>query len=194
MAACRSRPPTSRRPRAGPGRAFCAVPSTSVVECMVLELLRLLAGRTGSTASFLDCLAAALQDLPRRRTPPRALETSRRGSRGAAGLFGIACGTDLDACRSLRGTRICALSVDTRASLLVEKSAVMRIATVMISYRVRCSDEYDTLAQDLIRTLLETSMPRSNRHRIDKRAIGCTFVLLRQHRVHRDSTYEIRPQ
>ena len=163
MAACRSRPPTSRRPRAGPGRALCAVPSTSVVECMVLELLRLLAGRTGSTASCLDCLAAALQDLPRRRTPPRALETSRRGSRGAAGLFGIACGTDLDACRSLRGTRICALSVDTRASLLVEKSAVMRIATVMISYRVRCSDKYDTLAHDLIRNKYAAKQPSQDR-------------------------------
>ena len=150
-------------PRAGPGRALCAVPSTSVVECMVLELLRLLAGRTGSTASCLDCLAAALQDLPRQRTPPRALETSRRGSRGAAGLFGIACGTDLDACRSLRGTRICALSVDTRASLLVEKSAVMRIATVMISYRVRCSDEYDTLAQDLIRNKYAAKQPSQDR-------------------------------
>ena len=106
---------------------------------------------TGASAAARgqDRLDGVLPGLPRRcaarsaeaaRTPPRALETSRRGSRGAAGLFGIACGTDLDACRSLRGTRICALSVDTRASVLVEKSTVMRIATVMISYRVRCSD------------------------------------------------------
>ena len=36
-----------------------------------------LAGSTGSTASFLDCLAAALQDLLRRHTPPQALQMSR---------------------------------------------------------------------------------------------------------------------
>ena len=49
---------------------------------------------------------------------------------------------------------ICVLSVDSRA-ILVERSAVMRIATIMISYRVRCSNEYDTLAQDHIRNKSE---------------------------------------
>ena len=102
---------------------------------MVLAHLRLLAGRTGSTASFLDCLAAALQILVRRHTPPRGLQMSRRGSRGAAGLFGIACGTDLDVCRSLRGTRICALSVDTRASLLVGKSTAIKEAIFVTFHR-----------------------------------------------------------
>jgi len=58
---------------------------------------------------------------------------------------------------------ICVLSVDTRASVLVEKSTVMRIATVMISYRVRCSDEYDTLAQDLIRNKYAAKQPSQDR-------------------------------
>ena len=163
MEACRSRCTTSRRPHASPGRAFCAASSTRVVECMILAHVRLLASSTGSTASCLDCLAAALQDLPRRRTPAQGLQMSRRGSRGAAGLFGIACGTDLDACRSLRGTRTCALSVNTRASLLVERSTVMRVATMMISYRVQCSDEYDNLAQDHIRHKSAAKQPSQDR-------------------------------
>jgi hypothetical protein len=112
MEACRLRLPTSRRPRASPGRAFCTASSTEAVECVVLAHLRLLARSNGTTASCLDCLAAALQDLPRRRTPLRALQMSRRGSRGAASLFGITFGTALDACRSLRGTGICMLSVE----------------------------------------------------------------------------------
>ena len=127
------------------GRAFCTASSTEATKCMLPAHLRLLAGSTGSTASFLDCLAAALQDLLRRHTPPQALHMSRRGSRGAARVLCIGFSTASDACRSLRGSwYICVLSVDTRASVLVEKSTVMRIATVMISYRVRCSDEYDT--------------------------------------------------
>ena len=168
MEACRSRCTTSRRPHASPGRAFCAASSTRVVECMILAHVRLLASSTGSTASCLDCLAAALQDLPRRRTPAQGLQMSRRGSRGAAGLFGIACGTDLDACRSLRGTRICALSVDTRASLLLGKSTVIRIATVMISNRLRCSDKYDTLARDLIRNKSDAKQPSQDRQQSDR--------------------------
>ena len=172
------------------GRAFCAIPSTRCVKRMVLAHLRLLAGRTGSTASCLDCLAAALQDLPRRRTPPRALEMSRRGSRGAAGWFGIAFGTDLDACRSLRGTRICALSVDTRASLLVGKSTVMRIATVMISYRLRCSDKYDTLARELIRNKSDAKQPSQDRQQSDRAHICAAAANARRS----DSTYKIRPQ
>jgi hypothetical protein len=112
MAACRSRRTTSRRPRVSPGRAFCTASSTELVECVMPAHARLLARSSGSTASCLDCLVAALQDLPRRRTPPRALQMSRRGSRGAARLFGIAFGTALDACRSLRGTGICMLSVE----------------------------------------------------------------------------------
>jgi hypothetical protein len=47
--------------------------------------VRLLAGSTGSTASLLlpgpDCLAAALQILVRRHTPPRGLQMSRRTPR-----------------------------------------------------------------------------------------------------------------
>ena len=66
--------------------------------------VRLLAGSTGSTASFLDCLAAALQDLLRRHTPPQALHMSRRGSRGAARVLCIGFSTASDACRSLRGS------------------------------------------------------------------------------------------
>jgi hypothetical protein len=163
MAACRSRRTTSRRPRVSPGRAFCTASSTELVECVMPAHARLLARSSGSTASCLDCLVAALQDLPRRRTPPRALQMSRRGSRGAAGLLGIACGTDLDVCRSLRGTRICALSVNTRASLLVERSTVMRIATMVISYRVQCSDEYDNLAQDHIRHKSAAKQPSQDR-------------------------------
>jgi hypothetical protein len=58
---------------------------------------------------------------------------------------------------------ICVLSVDTRASVLVEKSTVMRIATVMISYRVRCSDKYDTLAHDLIRNKYAAKQPSQDR-------------------------------
>ena len=58
---------------------------------------------------------------------------------------------------------ICVLSVDTRAIVLVEKSTVIRIATVMISYRVRCSDEYDTLAQDLIRNKFAAKQPSQDR-------------------------------
>ena len=151
----------------GPGASFLR---RSFDECRRMH-------GTGASAAARgqDRLDGILPGLPRRcaarsaeaahaaATPPRALETSRRGSRGAAGLFGIACGTDLDACRSLRGTRICALSVDTRASVLVEKSTVMRIATVMISYRVRCSDEYDTLAQDLIRNKYAAKQPSQDR-------------------------------
>jgi hypothetical protein len=163
MSACRSPPPTSWRPHASPVRVCCAASSTRVVECMMPAHARLLAGSTGSTASCLDCLAAALQILVRRHTPPRGLQMSRRGSRGAAGLFGIACGTDLDVCRSLRGTRICALSVNTRASLLVERSTVMRIATMVISYRVQCSDEYDNLAQDHIRHKSAAKQPSQDR-------------------------------
>jgi len=45
------------------GRAFCTASSTEAVECTMPAHVRLLAGSTGSTASFLDCLAAALQDL-----------------------------------------------------------------------------------------------------------------------------------
>ena len=94
--------------------------------------------------------AARSAEAQRRHTPPQALHMSRRGSRGAARVLCIGFSTASDACRSLRGSwYLCFLSVDTRARVLVEKSTVMRIATVMISYRVRCSDEYDTLAQDL---------------------------------------------
>ena len=93
----------SSRPCVSLGRAFCAIPSTRCVKRMVLAHLRLLAGRTGSTASFLDCLAAALQDLPRRRMLPRALQMSRRGSRGAARLLCNGFCTGSGACRSLRG-------------------------------------------------------------------------------------------
>ena len=99
--------------------------------------VRLLAGSTGSTASFLDCLAAALQDLLRRHTPPQALQMSRRGSRGAARVLCILGSVLLPMCVvrcAVHG--ICVLSVDTRAIVLVEKSTVIRIVTVMISYRV----------------------------------------------------------
>ena len=124
--------------------------------------VRLLAGSTGSTASFLDCLAAALQDLLRRHTPPQALQMSHRGSCGAARVLCILGSVLLPMCVvrcAVHG--ICVLSVDTRAIVLVEKSTVIRIATVMISYRVRCSDEYDTLAQDLIRNKYAAKQPRS---------------------------------
>ena len=126
--------------------------------------VRLLAGSTGSTASFLDCLAAALQDLLRRHTPPQALRMSPRGSRGVARVLCILGSVLLPMCVvrcAVHG--ICVLSVDTRASVLVEKSTVMRIATVMISYRVRCSDEYDTLAQDLIRNMYAAKQPSQDR-------------------------------
>ena len=126
--------------------------------------VRLLAGSTGSTASFLDCLAAALQDLLRRHTPPQALQMSRRGSRGAARVLCILGSVLLPMCVvrcAVHG--ICVLSVDTRAIVLVEKSTVIRIATVMISYRVRCSDEYDTLAQDLIRNKYAAKQPSQDR-------------------------------
>ena len=126
--------------------------------------VRLLACSTGSTASFLDCLAAALQDLLRRHTPPQALQMSRRGSRGAARVLCILGSVLLPMCVvrcAVHG--ICVLSVDTRAIVLVEKSTVIRIATVMISYRVRCSDEYDTLAQDLIRNKYAAKQPSQDR-------------------------------
>ena len=127
--------------------------------------VRLLAGSTGSTASFLDCLAAALQDLLRRHTPPQALlQMSRRGSRGAARVLCILGSVLLPMCVvrcAVHG--ICVSSVDTRAIVLVEKSTVIRIATVMISYRVRCSDEYDTLAQDLIRNKYAAKQPSQDR-------------------------------
>ena len=103
MKACPLRSRASLWPRASPGRAFCAATSTEPVECMMPAHVRLLAGSTGSTASFLDCLAAALQDLPRRRTLPRALQMSRRGSRGAARLLCNGFCTGSGACRSLRG-------------------------------------------------------------------------------------------
>ena len=86
--------------------------------------VRLLAGSTGSTASFLDCLAArALQDLLRRHTPPQALQMSRRGSRGATRVLCILGSVLLPMCVvrcAVHG--ICVLSVDTRAIVLVEKS------------------------------------------------------------------------
>ena len=65
---------------------------------------------------------------------------------------------------ALRGPwYLCFVCVDTRAIVLVEKSTVIRIATVMISYRVRCSDEYDTLAQDLIRNKYAAKQPSQDR-------------------------------
>ena len=144
-------------------RAFCTASSTEAVECMMLAHLRLLPGSIGSTASFLDCLAAALQDLLRRHTPPQGLQMSRRGTLGAARVLCNGFSTASDACRSLRGIWFCVLSVDTRASLLVERSTVMRIATMMISYRVQCSDEYDNLAQDHIRHKSAAKQPSQDR-------------------------------
>jgi hypothetical protein len=124
-----------------PGRAFCTASSTELVECVMPAHARLLARSSGSTASCLDCLVAALQDLPRRRTPPRALQMSRRGSRGAARLFGIAFGTALDACRSLRGTGILVCCLwNTHAHVLANMSNMIRIATDMTSYRLPCND------------------------------------------------------
>ena len=48
-------------------------------------------------------------------------------------------------------------------SCLWRRATVIRIATVMISYRVRCSDEYDTLAQDLIRNKYAAKQPSQDR-------------------------------
>ena len=68
-------------------------------------------------------------------------------------------------CRSLRGVHgIYVLSVDTRAIVLVEKSTVIRIATQsdrddLVSSTMICSDEYDTLAQDLIRNKYAEKQP-----------------------------------
>ena len=78
--------------------------------------VRLLTGSTGSTASFLDCLAAALQDLLRRHTPPQALQMSRSGQRVVGSgvsdgrrrlsmLLAAACGVGRGSRESCRGSQ-----------------------------------------------------------------------------------------
>ena len=63
---------------------------------------------------------------------------------------------------------ICVLSVDSRSGILVERSAVMRIATIMISYQVLCSNEYDTLAQNHIRNKSEANELSQSRRQSDR--------------------------
>ena len=129
-----------------PGASFCTASSTEAVECMMPAHVRLLAGSTGSTASFLDCLAAALQDLLRRHTPPQALHMSRRGSRGAARVLCIGFSTASDVCRSLRGPwYLCFVCGHTCNRACGEEHRDKNSDRDDISYRVRCSDEYDTL-------------------------------------------------
>ena len=63
---------------------------------------------------------------------------------------------------------ICVLSVDTRASVPVEKGDMIRIATVMTSYHVQCSDEFDILAHNHISIKYDVKKPSQSRQQRDQ--------------------------